>query len=55
MDITEISDRMELEKLVTDYATAVDTKNFQDFNNKISPEFWKKLKDKELIHSNAPI
>ena len=33
MDITEISDRMELEKLVTDYATAVDTKNFQDFNN----------------------
>ena len=33
MDIAEISDRMELEKLVTDYATAVDTKNFQDFNN----------------------
>jgi len=33
MDITEISDRMEIEKLVTDYATAVDTKNFQDFNN----------------------
>ena len=33
MDITEISDRMELEKLVTDYATAVDNKNFQDFNN----------------------
>ena len=29
MDITEISDRMELEKLVTDYATAVDNKNFQ--------------------------
>ena len=26
MDIAEISDRMELEKLVTDYATAVDTK-----------------------------
>ena len=33
MDITEISDRMELEKLVTDYATAVDDKNFQEFNN----------------------
>ena len=33
MDIVEISDRMELEKLVTDYATAVDTKNFQEFNN----------------------
>ena len=33
MDIAEISDRMELEKLVTDYATAVDNKNFQDFNN----------------------
>ena len=33
MDIAEISDRMELEKLVTDYATAVDTKNFQEFNN----------------------
>ena len=30
MDITEISDRMELEKLVTDYATAVDTKNFDE-------------------------
>ena len=33
MDINEISDRMELEKLVTDYATAVDNKNFQEFNN----------------------
>ena len=33
MDISEISDRMELEKLVTDYATAVDTKNFNEFNN----------------------
>ena len=33
MDISEISDRMELEKLVIDYATAVDTKNFTDFNN----------------------
>tara|TARA_B100000674_G_C37346382_1_gene692084 strand:- start:131 stop:571 length:441 start_codon:yes stop_codon:yes gene_type:complete len=33
MDITEISDRMELEKLVTDYATAVDDKNFKEFNN----------------------
>ena len=33
MDISEISDRMELEKLVTDYATAVDTKNFKEFNN----------------------
>ena len=33
MDIYEISDRMELEKLVTDYATAVDTKNFMEFNN----------------------
>jgi hypothetical protein len=33
MDITEISDRMELEKLVTDYATAVDTRNFTEFNN----------------------
>ena len=33
MDITEISDRMELEKLVTDYATAVDSKNFNEFNN----------------------
>ena len=30
MDITEISDRMELEKLVTDYATAVDDKNFKE-------------------------
>ncbi|MDG1184617.1 MAG: nuclear transport factor 2 family protein [SAR86 cluster bacterium] len=33
MDIKEISDRLELEKLVTDYATAVDTKNFTEFNN----------------------
>jgi hypothetical protein len=33
MDLSEISDRMELEKLVTDYATAVDTKNFNEFNN----------------------
>ena len=33
MDIAEISDRMELEKLVTDYATAVDTKNFKEFYN----------------------
>ena len=33
MDIIEISDRLELEKLVTDYATAVDTKNFKEFNN----------------------
>jgi hypothetical protein len=33
MDITEISDRMELEKLVTDYATAVNTKNFKEFEN----------------------
>ena len=38
MDITEISDRMELEKLVTDYATAVDTKNFQEFNNLFTKE-----------------
>ena len=33
MDIKEISDRLELEKLVTDYATAVDTRNFNEFNN----------------------
>jgi len=33
MDIEEISDRMELEKLVTDYATAVDCRNFDEFNN----------------------
>ena len=33
MDIKEISDRLELEKLVTDYATAVDTRNFTEFNN----------------------
>ena len=33
MDIVEISDRMELEKLVTDYATSIDTKNFQELNN----------------------
>ena len=33
MDIEEISDRMELEKLVTDYATAVDCRNFKEFNN----------------------
>tara|TARA_B100001115_G_scaffold144436_1_gene112421 strand:+ start:288 stop:728 length:441 start_codon:yes stop_codon:yes gene_type:complete len=33
MDINEISDRMELEKLVNDYATAVDNKNFNEFNN----------------------
>tara|TARA_B100001029_G_scaffold79106_1_gene64826 strand:+ start:451 stop:891 length:441 start_codon:yes stop_codon:yes gene_type:complete len=33
MDISEISDRMELEKLVTDYASAVDSKNFHEFNN----------------------
>jgi len=33
MDIEEISDRMELEKLVTDYATAVDCRNFNEFNN----------------------
>ncbi|MBL6703065.1 MAG: nuclear transport factor 2 family protein [SAR86 cluster bacterium] len=38
MDITEISDRMEIEKLVTDYATAVDTKNFQEFNNLFSKD-----------------
>ena len=33
MDITEISDRIEIEKLVTDYATAVDTRNFTELNN----------------------
>jgi hypothetical protein len=33
MDIKEISDRLELEKLVTDYATAVDARNFTEFNN----------------------
>ena len=33
MDIKEISDRLELEKLVTDYATAVDTKKFSEFHN----------------------
>jgi hypothetical protein len=33
MDIIEISDRLELEKLVTDYATAVDSRQFQEFNN----------------------
>ena len=33
MDIKEISDRLELEKLVTDYATAVDTKQFSEFHN----------------------
>jgi hypothetical protein len=33
MDIKEISDRLELEKLVNDYATAVDTKNFTEFYN----------------------
>ena len=33
----------------------VTEENFEDFNNKISPEFWTKLKDKELIHPNAPI
>ena len=33
MDIEEISDRMELEKLVTDYATAVDCRNYYEFNN----------------------
>ncbi len=33
MDIKEISDRIEIEKLVTDYATAVDTRNFTEFNN----------------------
>ena len=33
MDIKEISDRMELEKLVTAYATAVDCKNFDEFHN----------------------
>jgi hypothetical protein len=33
MDIKEISDRLELEKLVTDYSTAVDTKNFTEFHN----------------------
>ena len=33
MDIKEISDRMELEKLVTDYATAVDCRNYYEFNN----------------------
>ena len=33
MDIKKISDRLELEKLVTDYATAVDTRNFTEFNN----------------------
>jgi len=33
MDIKEISDRLEIEKLVTDYATAVDSRNFYEFNN----------------------
>lgn len=37
MDIKEISDRLELEKLVTDYATAVDTKNFHEFHNLFTP------------------
>ena len=38
MDIKEISDRLELEKLVTDYATAVDTKNFHEFHNLFTPD-----------------
>ena len=32
MDLTEISDRLEIEKLVTDYANAVDDRNFEKFN-----------------------
>ena len=32
MDLTEISDRLEIEKLVTDYANAVDERNFEKFN-----------------------
>ena len=32
MDLTEISDRLEIEKLVTDYANAVDDRNFAKFN-----------------------
>ncbi len=38
MNIEEISDRMELEKLVTDYATAVDRGNFSEFNNLFTPD-----------------
>ena len=32
MDLTEISDRLEIEKLVTDYANAVDDRNLEKFN-----------------------
>jgi len=32
MDIKEISDRMDIEKLVTDYATAVDSRDFNKFH-----------------------
>ena len=38
MDITEISDRLELEKLVTDYATAIDSRNFTELNNLFTPD-----------------
>ena len=38
MDITEISDRLELEKLVTDYATAIDSRDFKQLNNLFTPD-----------------
>ena len=38
MDITEISDRLELEKLVTDYATAIDSRDFKELKNLFTPD-----------------
>ena len=38
MDINEISDRVELEKLVSDYATAIDSRDFKQLNNLFTPD-----------------
>ena len=38
MELQEISDRMEIEKLVTNYASAVDQKQFHRFRDFFTPD-----------------
>ena len=38
MDLTEISDRMEITALITDYATAVDTRDFDRLHELFTPD-----------------
>jgi hypothetical protein len=38
MDLAEISDRMEIQQLVVDYATAIDQKRFDDLDEIFTPD-----------------